>query len=143
MTTRSLLAVANVVLTAAAGVFAVAGYVAIKRKNWVLHRNCMLIAFGLSAVFLVTFVARIAKFGLLISKDLDWPVAYWVIFVSHDALAVITIPLVVVAIVFGLMKKLEDHREVGRIAFPVWMYVTVTGIFMYFVLRQVASLSKS
>ncbi len=105
----------------------------ISRRQITAHKTAMLSAFGLSAVFLVSYV---------ISKLNAEPVPYggegWLrslyffILISHILLSVAVLPLAMFAIYRGLTQEYQKHRKIVRWAFPIWLYVAVTGVLVYF-----------
>jgi putative membrane protein len=121
-TTASLISIVAMVL----------GWRAIKRKNVKRHRALMLTAAGAAAVFLVLFVYRFVRFGFGGGQDTGArAVAYLIVSIAHEPIAVINVPLVLCALVLGLTGRFAAHREVARIALPVWLYVAVTGVVLY------------
>lgn len=126
------LALLNACLITGATAFMVAGYRAIRQKNVPRHRRAMLTAFGLSAAFMVSFVVRYACFG---RADFHGTGAvnalYLFVLFSHEPIAVISVPLVIATVALGLTGRLEGHREVARIALPLWLYASVTGVALY------------
>jgi putative membrane protein len=132
------LALANASLTTLAIVCMCAGYVAIRRRRVALHRNLMLVAAASGFVFLVLFVKRYVLFGPTAFRRTGFVHAvYYVVTYSHEPLAVINVPLVAVALILGLSGNYTGHREVARIALPVWLYVSVTGVIVYALLYVV------
>ncbi len=127
----------NAALNAVAAVLLVTGWVMIKRKRITAHRNCMIAAFAVSAVFLVSYVAH--KIGV---RGVHTPyngeglikTAYLVMLISHILLAMAVPVLAIIMIRLGLKGRIDKHRKLGRIALPIWMYVSVTGVLIYFVL---------
>jgi putative membrane protein len=126
------LAAANALLTTASLVCMVAGWRAIRRREVVRHRSFMLAAAAFSAAFVVVFVIRFVRFGFTrFEGEGVWRGVYYAIFFSHEPLAVINVPLVVVSLILGLRGMVAAHREVAKIALPVWAYVAVTGVAIF------------
>ncbi len=110
----------------------VLGYYFMKNKELVKHRNTMIAAFFLSAVFLVSYV---------ISKISNEPVpyggegflrpVYFFILISHILLSAIIVPLVLFTMYRGLTGEVAKHKKIARYTFPVWLYVAVTGVLVY------------
>jgi len=127
----------NATLNAIAGVLLVVALVFIKQKRIAAHRNTMLAAFGVSAVFLVTYVTdKIMKGGAHTPFRMDGVIRilYYVILITHILLA-ITVPVFAVTLIrLGLKRRDAAHRRLARIAWPIWMYVSVTGVLIYFML---------
>jgi putative membrane protein len=126
------LALLDATLTGAALVAMVAGRAAIKRGDVASHRRRMLWAVGLSAGFLVSFVTRIARYGVLGFQGEGAARGLRIALIAvHDGLAVVVIPLVLVTVSLGLRGRYRQHREVARVAWPIWVYVSVTGLLVY------------
>ena len=131
------LAAVNATLNAASGVLVALGWYFIRQKQTETHRRFMLTAVAVSAVFLVSYLTRIA-----ISGTHHYPghgvlrAAYLMILVSHVTLAMATVPLVLSAMWFALSKRFAKHRAVVAWALPIWLYVSVTGVVVYVMLYQ-------
>ena len=129
------LATTNAVLNSVAALLLVVGWVAILRGNWRAHRAAMVAAFATSAVFLVCYVVYHWLEG---SRKYAGPESlrsvYYVILVTHVLLAV-TVPVLAVRMFFLAWKgRWEAHRRLGRVAMPIWLYVSVTGVVIYMML---------
>ena len=120
----------NATLNAASAVLLLLGRVAIARGAQSLHKRLMLGALGLSTVFLVSYLVRVALTGTHRYEG-AWKPLYLSILLSHMALAAVTPVLVIVAVRHALADRLEAHRRVVRYAFPIWLYVSVTGVVVY------------
>lgn len=131
----------NAVLNTLATICLVLGFVVIRQRKINLHRNLMISAFALSALFLVFYVLHKAWRA---TQDGDihttynaegWlRVTYFVILITHLVLA-ITVPVLAIWLIkLGLKRQDETHRRVARWAFPIWLYVSVTGVVIYFML---------
>jgi putative membrane protein len=132
VTTSEALAAVNASMTLVALVCASAGHRAIRRKNVDLHRRLMLGAIGASAVFLVVFVFRYYAFGPTPMRARGVArFVYLFILTTHEALAVAALPTVLATAAIGLAGNRTAHRDIARIAFPVWMYVMATGLVVY------------
>ncbi len=122
----------NAALNALATVLLVAGYVQIRRRHELAHRNLMLAAFGVSVLFLVCYVVYHALVG---SKPFEHaglirPV-YYTILLTHVVLAAAVPVLAGVTIYLGLRDRRAAHRRLARWTFPIWLYVSVTGVVIY------------
>jgi putative membrane protein len=108
------------------------GYQQIKKQNKRLHRNIMITAFGLSVVFLVSYV--LSKISIdpvpFQGEGLLRPL-YFFILISHIVLSGIIIPLVLFTMYRGLTGEYEKHKKIARWTFPIWMYVAITGVLVY------------
>jgi uncharacterized membrane protein YozB (DUF420 family) len=133
--TASDLPTLNAALNATAAVLLVAGWISIRRGRIDAHRRCMLSAFGASALFLISYVVYHAAAG---SRPFDGEgairVVYFVVLVSHVVLAAAIVPLALVTLARGLRRDDERHRRLARWTFPIWMYVSVTGVAIYLML---------
>lgn len=136
----------NAVLNGTCSVLLVCSLLAIKKKNITLHRRLNLTAFVLSSLFLVCYVTAHyfipdTKFGDIdhngiMSAEESAAVSgikpfYLVILLSHIFLAAIVLPFVLLSFYYGLTDQREKHRKITRISYPVWLYVTVTGVVVY------------
>lgn len=124
-------------LNALATVLLVAAFVAIKQKKELLHKNLMLTAFATSAAFLVVYLTRYALEGNKPFPQPDYPTAaifYYILLITHVALAISVPVLAIIAIVHGLKDRRAEHRKIVKFAFPIWLYVSVTGVIVYFML---------
>ena len=112
------------------------GYTLIKAGRIRAHRAAMMTAFGFSTLFLVSYIAHHALHG-----DVRYPVhaalrmIYLPLLVSHILLAIVALPLVLVTFFFSLTGRIPQHRKVARWTFPPWLYVSVTGVITYAMLR--------
>lgn len=105
---------------------------AIKNKKVSLHKQLNITTFALSSLFLVSYIIFHA-FGVETKFPVDNPMRpiYLFILLTHIILAAIVLPMVLVSFYFGLTGKVEKHRKVSKFTFPVWLYVTVTGVVVY------------
>lgn len=106
--------------------------IAIKNKNIVLHENLMTTAIYCSVVFLVLYVAYhmtsdSTKFG----GEGVIKYVYYFILISHIILSIIIIPFVLITYVRAITNDIERHKKIAKITFPIWLYVTVTGVIVY------------
>ncbi|MCC7147190.1 MAG: DUF420 domain-containing protein [Phycisphaeraceae bacterium] len=131
----------NAALNGTAAVLLAVGWVLIKRKKIAAHRAAMLAAFGASSLFLICYVAhyvwRLEVKGGMHTKFVgpDWLKAgYYAMLISHILLAMAVPVLAVTLIVLGLKRKDAWHRRIARVGFPLWMYVSVTGVLIYLLL---------
>jgi uncharacterized membrane protein YozB (DUF420 family) len=128
-------------LNGLSAVFLTAGYVFIRRKQRRAHRNCMIAAFVTSTLFLACYLtyhfyrAYALHVGPTIFKDPAWfrPV-YLSILATHTILAIVIVPLVFITLRRGLKERFDQHRKIARWTWPLWMYVSVTGVLIYYLL---------
>lgn len=133
------LATLNALLNSAALVCVLLGYRAVRARRLDEHRRYMLSAFGLSLVFLASYLTRMLMFG-----DKHFPghgavrVVYFAILISHVLLALTVAPAVLYTVVLGQRDQRERHRKIARRVLPVWSYVLVTGVLVYLLLFHYA-----
>ena len=119
--------------------FLVAGRMAIARGDSELHRKRMLTAFTASTVFLVSYLIRFATTGAhkYPGDGLDKTI-YLIVLFSHMALAIVLVPLVIRALQHAFGKRFANHKRVVQWTWPVWLYVSVTGVIVYLMLYHLA-----
>ena len=134
MDVQSLPAV-NATLNSASAVLLTLGFFFIRRKNVAAHRACMLAAFSLSVLFLVSYVVYHAQVGStrFPGRGLIRPI-YFTILVSHVVLAGCILPMALVTLSRALRGRIESHRRIARRTLPLWLYVSVTGVVVYWLL---------
>jgi uncharacterized membrane protein YozB (DUF420 family) len=128
----------NATLNGVSAVLIAIGRVLIKRKRISAHRACMIAAVITSTLFLASYLYYHAHVGSLRFPGQGWirPV-YFALLISHTVLAAAVVPLVLLALIAALRGRFERHRRIARWAFPIWLYVSVTGVMVYFILYQV------
>jgi len=127
----------NASLNALSGVFLLIGYVLIRRKRIQLHKRFMLAACTSSVLFLICYVTYHTIRGGVVTKFAGtgfWRTFYLSMLTSHTILAVVILPLAILSVYNGLKMRVPQHRRVARWTFPLWMYVSVTGVLVYFFL---------
>ncbi len=127
----------NASLNGVATLLLIVGLLTIKSGRESLHRNAMLSAFGVSAIFLVSYLTYHAVAGSKHFPRETYPTAAWFYFpllVSHVILAMGVPVLAIWAIRLGLKGERAAHRKVAKWAFPIWLYVSVTGVLVYLML---------
>ena len=127
----------NASLNALSGVFLLIGYVLIRRKRIQLHKRFMLAACTSSVLFLICYVTYHTIRGGVVTKFAGtgfWRTFYLAMLTSHTILAVVILPLAILSVYNGLKMRVPQHRRVARWTFPLWMYVSVTGVLVYFFL---------
>lgn len=132
------LAMVNAILNGTAAVLLLAGRVAIAKRRRQVHRGLMLTAFAVSALFLCTYLTRVALTGTHVDPHHGWVhVTYLAVLGTHMILAMLVVPLVVTSLYFALKERFSKHRAIARWTFPVWLYVSVTGVVVYVMLYRV------
>ncbi len=143
MSLHSLPAV-NASLNGLSAVFLTAGFVFIRRKNKIAHRNCMMAAFVTSIIFLACYLtyhgylAAVLHQGPTRFLDPAWfrPI-YLAILLTHTVLAVVIVPMILVTLNRARLQRFELHKQIARWTWPLWMYVSVTGVVVYLLLYQI------
>jgi putative membrane protein len=133
--TLSVLPTVNAVLNASAALAMLAGFVAIRQRRVAVHRACMLTAVGFSVLFLCSYVIYHVQVGSRPYGGGGWLRAlYFSILLSHTVLAVAIVPLVSTTLYRALRTQFARHARLARFTFPVWLYVSVTGVVVYWML---------
>ena len=119
----------NAALNGTSAVLLALGYLFIRRKKVNLHKACMVSAFVISTLFLVSYLTYHYHAGSKPFPGEGWtrPV-YFTILISHVLLATATLPLSIVTLARGFRGCFEKHRRIARWALPIWLYVSVTGV---------------
>ncbi len=129
----------NAMLNGTSAVFLIAGFAAIRRRRIELHRTCMVAAVTTSSVFLASYLVRFATTGAHRYAGEGWDKGlYLVILFSHMVLAVVAVPLVLRALLLAHRKRFVQHRRVARWLWPIWIYVSLTGVAVYLMLYHLA-----
>jgi uncharacterized membrane protein YozB (DUF420 family) len=132
------LAAVNATLNATSAVSLLVGYVAIRKRALHAHRAAMVTALSASGVFLIVYVTRVALFGTHEFAGEDWArTMYFVILFSHMILAVAVLPFVLRLVYLVRHRRFHEHARLARRVFPVWAYVSITGLLVYLLLYQV------
>jgi putative membrane protein len=129
----------NASLNALSGVFLLVAFYFIKRRrrSEVWHKRFMLAACTSSVLFLACYVTYHSLRGGVVTKFAGtggWRTLYLSILTSHTILAVVILPLAVMSVMYGLKDRRAQHRRVSKWTFPLWIYVSVTGVLVYFFL---------
>jgi uncharacterized membrane protein YozB (DUF420 family) len=114
------------------------GFVFIKRQKQTAHRNCMITACCTSLLFLTCYVIYHAHAGRTVFKNPEWfrPI-YLTLLLTHTVLAVTIVPMVIVTLSRALRQRFDRHKQIARWTWPMWMYVSVTGVLIYFLLYHI------
>lgn len=131
----------NACLNAIAGLFLFAGYRAIRRGEIERHKRMMLSAFLTSGVFLISYLVRYYVSGThRFPVEGNWRTLYLLILGSHSLLAAALLPLALRTVWLPWRGRFEPHRRLAKITFPIWAYVSVTGVVVYLMLYHLPSL---
>ena len=122
----------NAIINTLTAILLITGFYFIKNGNVVNHKRCMISAFVLGCMFLIFYVlyhsnAPSTKFG----GEGIIRYVYFSLLISHILLAFIVVPLVLSAIYFAVSQKIEKHKKIVKFTFPVWLYVSISGVIVY------------
>lgn len=122
----------NAVLNSAVSLLLVAAFVAVRKKQYVAHRNLMYAAILLSVLFLVSYIAHHLLAGDTRFGGEGWiRYFYFFILISHIFLAAIILPFILFTAYRALTSEFARHKKLARYTFPLWLYVSVTGVLVY------------
>ncbi len=138
--TLALLPSLNAGLNATSVFLLIMGFVLIRQRAWTGHALCMCGALGTSTLFLVSYLVYHFFHGATPFPGEGWtrPV-YFSVLISHTVLAVVTLPLVLVSLYHALRSRFDHHVKVARVTFPIWLYVSFTGVGIYWTLYHLFS----
>jgi len=127
----------NATLNAISGILLVIGYLLIRARRIEQHRRVMLTAFATSSLFLTCYLVYHAQVGSVrFTRQGFVRPLYFTILVTHVTLAAATLPLAIITLSRGLKARYARHRAIARWTFPIWLYVSVTGVLVYVLLYQ-------
>jgi uncharacterized membrane protein YozB (DUF420 family) len=128
----------NATLNGVSAVLITTGRLFIRSKKVALHRACMVAAVGTSTLFLASYLYYHAHVGSVRFPGQGWVrPAYFVLLISHTALAAVVVPLVLLSLTAALRRRFDRHRRIARWTFPIWLYVSVTGVMVYLILYKI------
>ena len=127
----------NASLNALSGVLLLVGYALIRARRIEQHRLCMLAAFAVSSLFLICYVTYHAQVGSVpFTRSGFVRPLYFTVLITHVTLAAAVLPLALVTLSRGLKRRFAQHRTIARWTFPIWLYVSITGVVVYILLYQ-------
>jgi len=134
----------NASLNGLSAIFLTSGFIFIRRGNKIAHRNCMISAFCTSVVFLVCYVIyhSYRYYALHVGptrfEHPQWfrPI-YLTILLTHTVLAIVIVPMILITLSRALREKFDRHKKIARWTWPLWMYVSITGVVVYLLLYQI------
>ena len=132
-------AAVNACLNGLSGILLACGYAAIRAGKKNVHKGFMLSAFGASTLFLISYVIHhLREKKLVLFQGQGWirPV-YFTLLTSHTILAVVIVPLIIVTLRRAWLGRFDKHRLIARWTLPLWFYVSVTGVIIYFMVYQI------
>ena len=134
----------NATLNGLSAVFLTAGYIFIRRKHQTAHRNCMMAAFVTSTLFLACYLTYHGYLAWVLHRGPtrfvnppEWRPIYLAILLTHTLLAVVIVPLVFITLSRALRQRFDRHKKIARWTWPLWMYVSVTGVVIYLLLYKI------
>ena len=135
MITISDLPTVNATLNTISTILLTIGFLMIRRRKIVAHRNCMIAAFVVSGLFLTSYLIYHYHAGSTPFEGSGWiRFVYFAVLIPHIILAASILPLALTTLYFALRKRFTKHRRIARWTLPIWLYVSVTGIIVYWML---------
>jgi putative membrane protein len=133
----SALPAVNAFLNGTSAVLLAAGYLFIRRKRVTAHKFCMGTAFGVSCLFLASYLFHHYQVGSVPFSGQGWiRPAYFALLISHIILAAFIVPLALITIYRALGEQFDRHKRIARWTLPIWLYVSVTGVIVYIMLYR-------
>ena len=128
---------ANALFNSLSALCLVLGYINIRRRNRITHMRFMLSATMFSTLFLVSYVVYHFFHGDTIFPAHGWIRAtYFFILITHIGLSIVALPFILITLWYGLRNRFSFHRRIARLTFPIWLYVSVTGVIVFLLLRH-------
>ncbi len=129
--------VLNATLNGTSAVLLLIGRALIRRGRLAAHRAVMLTALAASTLFLISYLYYHAHVGSVHFQGAGWSrPLYFTILISHTSLAVVIVPMVIITLGRAVKGRFDRHRAIARWTFPLWLYVSVTGVVVYFMLYR-------
>jgi putative membrane protein len=134
----------NASLNGLSAILLTAGFICIRQKKISAHRTCMISAFCVSVIFLICYLTYHSYLAIVLHKgpthflNPPWfrPI-YLAILISHTILAMVIVPLILTTLFLALTQRFDKHKKIARWTWPLWMYVSVTGVVVYLLLYQI------
>jgi uncharacterized membrane protein YozB (DUF420 family) len=128
----------NASLNGVSGVLLACGYAAIRNGKVAVHKAFMISAFVVSSIFLASYLVYHYRVGHVAFQGRGWirPV-YFVLLTTHTILAVVIVPMILVTLRRAWLERFDKHRAIARWTLPLWFYVCVTGVIVYFMVYQI------
>jgi len=134
----SVFPVINASLNGTSALLLASGRVFIARGRMAAHRACMIAAVSASSIFLMSYLYYHAHIGSVRFRGTGWVrTVYFSILTTHTILAAVIVPLVIMTLSRGLRSRFDRHRAIARWTFPLWMYVSITGVVIYLMLYRI------
>jgi len=127
----------NACLNSLSALLLIMGYRFIRQGNKKAHRFCMVTAFVVSVIFLASYLIHHALAGIIYYQGQGWVrQLYFFILTTHTILAVLVPVLAIVTLRRALQGDFEKHKKIARVTYPIWLYVSMTGVVVYFMLYR-------
>src|SRR5467141_705264 len=128
----------NASLNGISAILLAGGYAAIRSGKREVHKYFMVSAFGVSTVFLASYLIYHYRVVHVVFAGQGWirPV-YFALLISHTVLAIVIVPLILITLRRAWLEKFDKHRRIARWTLPLWFYVCVTGVIVYLLLYQI------
>ena len=128
----------NASLNGLSGILLAGGYVAIRARKIQVHKRFMISAFVVSCVFLVSYLIYHYRVGHVAFQGQGWVRPfYFVLLISHTVLAIVIVPMILVTLRRAWLQKFDKHKIIARWTWPLWFYVSVTGVIVYLMVYQI------
>jgi putative membrane protein len=128
----------NAALNSLSAILLIAGYLFIRSRNIKAHKTCMLAAFASSILFLISYLVYHYQVGSVPFQGQGGiRLVYFTILLTHTILAITVVPLALVTLFRAFKERFDRHRRIARWTFPIWLYVSVTGVVVYWMLYQI------
>ena len=128
----------NASLNGISAILLAGGYAAIRAGKRDVHKYFMVSAFGVSTVFLASYLIYHFRVGHVVFQGQGWIRAvYFALLLSHTVLAIVIVPLILITLRRAWLEKFDKHRRIARWTLPLWFYVCVTGVIVYLLLYQI------
>src|SRR3989440_1963189 len=127
----------NASLNGVSAILLAGGYVAIRSGKMAVHKGFMIAAFCVSSAFLFSYLLYHHRVGHVVFQGQGWirPV-YFVLLTSHTILAIVIVPLILITLRRGLAERFDKHKVIAKWTLPLWFYVCVTGVIVYWMVYQ-------
>ena len=131
----SILPAINALLNGTSAVLLSVGYLCIRRRKITAHKTCMVTAFVVSSLFLVTYLTHHYQVGSVLFPGQGWlRLVYFSLLIPHVTLAALVVPLALTTIHLGWKSRFDKHVRIARWTLPTWLYVSVSGVIVYWML---------
>ena len=128
----------NAALNATSTCFLITGYVLIRKGHKTAHRNLMIAALVTSALFLTSYLVYHYQVGHTKFLKPEWARPYYLLLLfTHLVLAIAIVPMIIATVIFAAKQRWEKHKKLARWTWPAWLYVSATGVLIYFLLYHI------